>query len=86
MDSSDQLPSGACLQVTDLRKVYRKGVVANDGISLQIAPGDPPRHLCHQACHARVSRRPGVDLFGPGGKLMQVRHIDGARPEQPQAS
>jgi ABC-2 type transport system ATP-binding protein len=28
------------LRVRDLRKVYGKGVVANDGISLQVAPGE----------------------------------------------
>ena len=40
MDTGDRPTTEACLQVTDLRKVYRKGVVANDGISLQIAPGE----------------------------------------------
>jgi len=28
------------LRVTDLRKVYRRGVAANDGISLEVAPGE----------------------------------------------
>jgi len=30
----------SCLRVNELRKVYGKGVVANDGISLEIAPGE----------------------------------------------
>ena len=28
----------------------------------------------------------GVDLFGPGSKLMQMRHVDGACSEQPEAT
>ena len=31
---------GWCLSITDLRKVYGRGVVANDGVSLRVEPGE----------------------------------------------
>lgn len=40
METGIQPAAEACLRIHDLRKVYRKGVVANDGISLQIASGE----------------------------------------------